>query len=208
MTQETTAPQSNKKGFTAKGGFFLGIGTSVIIAALAVIAFRYDGNAQPLVNSPNAQVVALAAATETIPVAEHVAAMTEPPAQATTAATAVSQPHASASAHTALLSGSIELDQSIASSVSGAVTVFVIARDGNGKGHPIFAKRLEVASFPTKFSLGPEDSMMGQAPPDHVSLEARIDLDRDAMTREAGVPAAKIESVAIASRDVTLTLKR
>lgn len=84
----------------------------------------------------------------------------------------------------------------------------MIASDRNGKGHPILAKRLDVASFPTKFSLGHEDSMMGQPPPDHVSVEARIDLDRDAMTREPGVPATKIESVAIGSRQVTLTLKR
>ena len=50
--------------------------------------------------------------------------------------------------------------------------------------------------------------MMGGAPPDHVSLEARIDLDHDAMTREPGAPAAKIESVVIGTTNATLTLKK
>ena len=82
-----------------------------------------------------------------------------------------------------------------------------IAREKKGKGHPIFAKRLDVASFPTTFTLGPQDSMMGGAPPDNVSVEARIDLDHDAMTKEPGAPSAKIESVSMGSKDLTLTLK-
>ena len=49
---------------------------------------------------------------------------------------------------------------------------------------------------------------MGQAPPDHVALEARIDLDGDAMTREPGAPSAKIDSVLVPSHDVALVLKR
>jgi hypothetical protein len=57
------------------------------------------------------------------------------------------------------------------------------------------------------FSLSAQDSMMGQASPAKVSLEARIDLDGDAMTREPGVPSAKIDSVAIGSSNVSLVLK-
>lgn len=72
----------------------------------------------------------------------------------------------------------------------------------------ILAKRLDVASFPTKFSLGSEDSMMGGTPPDHVSLEARIDLDHDAMTREPGAPSTKIDSVTVGATNVTPTLKK
>jgi hypothetical protein len=181
-----------------------------VIAALVILAFRYDGGTKATVTRPGAPVAAPVAvspaATQTFPLADHVAAVSEGQDQPSAAAAVpTSSPKA---AHSVLLSGTIELDKSIANSVSGVVTVFVIARDHSGKGHPILAKRLDVASFPTKFSLGPEDSMMGQPPPDHVSLEARIDLDHDAMTREPGVPATKIESVAIGSRNVTLTLKR
>ena len=200
MSNEQNGPR-----FSARGGFFLGIGITAVIAAIVIMALRYDGGSKVTATPPGSPVAASSAATQTFPLAEHVAAMSQGHDQ-TAAAAAVSP--SSSPAQSALLSGTIELDKSIANSISGAVTVFVIARDRNGKGHPILVKRLDVASFPTKFALGPGDSMSGQAPPDHVSLEARIDLDRDAMTREPGAPATKIESVAIGSRNVTLTLKR
>ena len=115
------------------------------------------------------------------------------------AAPAVDQP--------SVISGTIALDKSVAASVSGKVIVFVIARDGSGKGHPVFAKRLDVTSFPVAFSLSARDSMMAQPPPDHVSLEARIDRDGDAITRDANAPAATLDSVAMGSHDIKLTLR-
>jgi len=198
--------EQNTPRFSARGGFFLGVGTAAVIGALAVAAVRYDGSAKATVTPPVEKVAVAPAATETFALAEHVAAMSAAQNQPTTAAAVT--PPSSKAAHSVLLSGTIALDKSIANSVSGVVTVFVIARDNKGKGHPILAKRLDVASFPAKFSLGPEDSMMGGAPPDHVSLEARIDLDHDAMTREPGAPETKIESVAIGSSNVTLTLTK
>jgi hypothetical protein len=188
--------------FSARAGFFLGIATAAVIGALAYAAVRYDGNSKAAVTAPAAPVTAAAANTETFPLAEHVAAMN--PSQEAAATPAVVSPKAPA---TTLLSGTIALDPSAVSSVTGPVTVFVIARDKKGKGHPIFAKRLDVASFPTTFTLGPQDSMMGGAPPDNVSVEARIDFDHDAMTKEPGAPQAKIESVSMGSKDLTLTLK-
>jgi hypothetical protein len=187
--------------FSARTGFFLGVATAAIIGALAFAAVRYDRNSKAPIPAP----VAAAATTETFPLAEHVAMNgTTQEAAATPSAPALVSPKAPA---TTLLSGTIELDPAAASSVTGTVTVFVIARDKKGKGHPIFAKRLDVASFPAKFTLGPQDSMMSGAPPDTVSVEARIDFDHDAMTKEPGAPSAKIESVAMGSKDLTLTLK-
>jgi hypothetical protein len=186
----------------ARNGFFVGIGTAAIIGALAVLAVRYDGTAKAVPPSPTVA-AAVPAAPETFPIAEHIAKMNADTAPAsTTNATVPPSPQS------VLLSGTIALDQSLAGSVSGTVTVFVIARDKSGKGHPVLAKRLDVASFPTRFALSAGDSMMGGSPPDDVSLEARIDLDRDAMTKEPGAPAAKIESVAIGSHELMLTLKR
>jgi hypothetical protein len=107
------------------------------------------------------------------------------------------------------ISGTIELDPSAARSVALPTIVFVIAR-GEGlrlHGHPLLAKRLDVRSFPVDFTLGSEDSMMGQAPPNRVSLEARVDRDGDATTREPGAPAALIESVTLGTEDVKLVLK-
>jgi len=187
--------------FSGRSGFFLGVATAAIIGALAFAAVRYDGNSKTTVNP---QVVpAAAATTETFPLAEHVAAMsaTQDPSPM------VSTPSSPKTTQSVLLSGTIELDPSATSSVSGTVTVFVIARDKKGKGHPILAKRIDVTTFPVAFTLGPQDSMMGGAPPTNVSLEARIDLDHDAMTKEPGAPSAKIESVDMGSKDVTLTLK-
>lgn len=108
------------------------------------------------------------------------------------------------------ISGTIELDPSVAAKVALPTIVFVIAR-GEGlrlHGHPLLAKRLDVRSFPVDFTLGSEDSMMGQAPPNRVSLEARVDRDGDATTREPGAPAALLESVRLGTEDVKLVLKR
>ena len=60
--------------------------------------------------------------------------------------------------------------------------VFVMAR-GPAGGPPVAVKRLQVASFPVTFELGPGDSMMGQPLPDSFRLEARLDADGDAMTK-------------------------
>jgi hypothetical protein len=195
MTNEQKASRTS-----ARNGFLLGIGTAAIIGALAIAAVRYDGTAKA-VPQPT-EPVAAAAATNTFPLAEHVAAMSE-----TADPAATPMPPSSKAPQTVMLSGTIALDPTVADKVSGPVTLFVIARDRAGKGHPILAKRLDVSTFPAKFTLGPGDSMMGGTPPNTVSLEARIDLDRDAMTKEPGAPAAKIETVTMGTTDVVLNLK-
>jgi hypothetical protein len=196
--------EQNTSRTSARNGFLLGIGTAAIIGALAIAAVRYDGTAKA-VPPPAEPVATSSAVTETFPVAEHVAAMSG--TTETSAAAATQMPPSSKAPQAVMLSGTIALDPSAAGKVTGPVTVFVIARDKTGKGHPILAKRLDVTSFPTTFSLGPGDSMMGGTPPNTVSLEARIDLDRDAMTKEPNAPAAKLETVTLGSSDVVLTLK-
>ena len=203
MSQEQNGPR-----FSPRSGFFLGIGTTVVVAALVVLALRYYGVSTATATPAGAPEAAASAATQTFALADHVAAMSQTQEQNNVPHPAAVAAPSSSNAHSVLLAGTIDLDPAIADSVSGPVTVFVIARDKSDKGHPLLAKRIDVASFPAKFSLGPEDSMVGQAPPGHVSLEARIDLDRDATTREPGAPSTRLESVAIGSRKVALTLKR
>jgi len=193
--------------FSTKSAFALGAGSALVVAALAVYAVRHDGRAEAAVAPAPAQVEASTTAALPPPIeADSTTASAEPkviPGH-------VMPPVAPAASSASVLSGTISLDDSAAKSVSGKVIVFVIARSGAGptsKGHPVFAKRLDVTSFPVNFSLSAQDSMMGQAPPDHVTLEARIDLDGDAMTHEASAPSAKNESVAIPSHDVALVLK-
>lgn len=196
--------EQNTSRTSARNGFLLGIGSAAIIGALAIVAVRYDGTAKA-VPPPAEPVAAAAAVTDTFPLAEHVAAMSG--TTETSAAATTQMPPSSKAPQSVMLSGTIALAPSAAGSVNGPVTVFVIARDKTGKGHPILAKRLDVTSFPAKFTLGPGDSMMGGTPPNTVSLEARIDLDRDAMTKEPNAPSVKIETVSMGAADVVLTLK-
>lgn len=109
----------------------------------------------------------------------------------------------------ALLAGTLELEPSAAAHVALPAVVFVIARAEGvvTHGHPLLAKRIDVKAFPASFTLSAEDSMMGQPPPNRVSLEARIDRDGDATTREPGAPIASIESIAIGTTTVKLVLK-
>lgn len=106
-----------------------------------------------------------------------------------------------------LLSGTIALDPAVTQSPGAAVTVFIIARSGPGKGKPVLARRIDAQSFPLTFALTGADSMMAGDKPQQVSLEARIDLDGDAMTREPGSPTARLTSVALGSNQIALTLK-
>ncbi len=68
---------------------------------------------------------------------------------------------------------------------SGAV-LFVIARAGE-VGPPTAVLRLPAPSFPFEFRLGPEDRMIAAMPwGGPFQLTARIDLDGNATTRDAG----------------------
>jgi hypothetical protein len=192
---------------SAKSAFAFGVGSALAVGAIVFFVLHHDGRAAAATVAPHparaeASIPAMPApsdptvtATEPKPIPGHAMHPVSPAVPADSPS---------------LISGTISLDPSAAHSVTGKAIVFIIARSGSagGKGvHPVFAKRLDVTSFPIAFSLSAQDSMMGQAPPAKVSLEARIDLDGDAMTREPGVPSAKIDSVAIGSSNVSLVLK-
>lgn len=69
-------------------------------------------------------------------------------------------------------------------------TLFVYARSAEG-APPAAARRVEVRSFPVEIVLGPEHTMMGQPFPEEAIIEARLDEDGDAMTRNPDDPAAR-----------------
>lgn len=106
-----------------------------------------------------------------------------------------------------LLAGTITLDSSVSQAPGATVTVFVIARAGDAKGPAVMAKRFEVEKFPLEFSLSSADSMMAGKSPEVFSLEARIDLDGDAMTREPASPTATANGVTVGSTNLALTLR-
>ena len=91
--------------------------------------------------------------------------------------------------------------------VKTPVTIFVMARDGNAKGHPFLAKRIDAQSFPVKFALTSHDLMAGGEPPAQLQLEARVDRDGDVITKEKDAPKAVLAGVAVGSSDVVLKLQ-
>jgi len=85
--------------------------------------------------------------------------------------------------------------------------IFVVARAaGVTAGPPIAAKRLQLDSLPYTFELGAADSMMGQALPETVRLDARLDSDGNAATRDPSDPVASQDGVKLGS-SVRITLK-
>lgn len=83
--------------------------------------------------------------------------------------------------------------------------IYVIARPaGVTAGPPAAVKRLPLSTFPLTFDVSAADSMMGQPLPPKMRLEARIDADGDAATRDPKDPAAVVDNVAMGS-SVTLT---
>lgn len=82
------------------------------------------------------------------------------------------------------LTGTIALAPG-AEAPSGA-TLFVIARTGEA-GPPTAVLRIPAPRFPLEFQLGPENRMIAAMPWEGpFQLSARIDLDGNAMTRDAG----------------------
>ncbi|MEK6372761.1 MAG: tetratricopeptide repeat protein [Acidobacteriota bacterium] len=83
--------------------------------------------------------------------------------------------------------------------------IFVIARAaGVTAGPPAAVKRLPLSAFPLTVELSSADSMMGQPLPSKVRLEARIDSDGNAMTKDPKDPVAVADNVTVGS-SATLT---
>lgn len=105
------------------------------------------------------------------------------------------------------ISGRLELPAELASKYGKGTLVFIFARNaGAAGGPPAAVKRLTVDAFPLEFTLGEGDTMMGLPFPDRVDLEARIDADGNAMTRDPSEPAAKLVGVDAGTKGVVLRL--
>jgi cytochrome c-type biogenesis protein CcmH len=94
-----------------------------------------------------------------------------------------------------------------ASHISPNAVLFVFARAaGVTSGPPAAVKRLPASGFPLQLDLSAADSMMGQPLPPSMRIEARIDSDGVATTKDASDVSANADNVA-AGANVTLTLK-
>ena len=69
-----------------------------------------------------------------------------------------------------------------------------------GGGAPVAVSRLVASGFPLRFEVA-------GALPDSVDIEARIDSDGDAMTRDPSEPVAEGRGLAAGSEDVRLVLR-
>jgi tetratricopeptide (TPR) repeat protein len=84
--------------------------------------------------------------------------------------------------------------------------LFVYAREaGQTAGPPAAVKRVEVASFPMTVELTASDSMLGTPLPAKMRIEARLDADGNAMTKDPSDPTDAKDGVALGD-SVTLTL--
>jgi hypothetical protein len=100
----------------------------------------------------------------------------------------------------------LQLASGVASPANGVI--YVIARAaGETAGPPAAVKRLPLGAFPMTFDLSSADSMMGQPLPDKMRIDARIDGDGNAMTRDPADPQAAQDGVT-AGAAVTLVLRK
>jgi len=107
------------------------------------------------------------------------------------------------------LAGVVDVDPLLAAEVAPGAIVFITVREaGFGAGPPMAVKRLVATSFPLRFEITTADSMTGEAIPDDLLLEARIDPDGDPMTRSPTDPRARLDDVKAGSGDVRLVLRR
>jgi tetratricopeptide (TPR) repeat protein len=118
----------------------------------------------------------------------------------------IDHPPAGAAASGPRVSGQIDLDPARGAAPAGAI-VFVTARAaGQTEGPPVAVKRLP-AAFPLQFTLGSEDSMMGQELPPQLRVEARLDSDGDPLTRPPSDPSARLDGVRLGQDGLRLHLR-
>jgi cytochrome c-type biogenesis protein CcmH len=129
-----------------------------------------------------------------------------------TAAAGAEDPHPPvapppAGAPAAGIAGTVELAEGVAA-VPGAIVFITVRPAGVTSGPPVAAKRLPAASFPLAFDVGPGDSMMGQALPDRLRVDARVDRDGDPLTRDPADPVAAADDVRRGAAGLRLILRK
>jgi tetratricopeptide (TPR) repeat protein len=101
----------------------------------------------------------------------------------------------------------LDIEAAARARITPTAVLYIIARPaGVSGGPPSAVKRLPPGPFPMSVELSAADSMMGQALPDKLHIEARIDFDGNAMTREPGDPVASQDNVSASAGSVSLKL--
>ena len=102
----------------------------------------------------------------------------------------------------------LDLDPAAKSRIGPNSVLFVYARSaGVSGGPPSAVKRLPPGPFPMTVQISAADSMMGEALPNPMRIEARVDSDGNAMTHDASDPKASIDGVSPGAKIVKLVLQ-
>jgi tetratricopeptide (TPR) repeat protein len=102
----------------------------------------------------------------------------------------------------------LDLDAAARSRIGPSSVLFVYARAaGVSSGPPAAVKRLPPGPFPMNVQISASDSMMGQALPNPMRIEARVDSDGNAMTHDANDPTAAVDGVSAGGKVINLVLK-
>lgn len=116
-------------------------------------------------------------------------------------------PVASPGAGGAEIRGTLRLAEGARVPAGAVVFVLVRAADATG-GPPLAVQRRPAGAFPAAFAIGPRDAMTATAPfPDAVRVEARVDADGVATTREPGDLSATSDPVAPGATGLELVLR-
>jgi cytochrome c-type biogenesis protein CcmH len=102
--------------------------------------------------------------------------------------------------------GTVELAPGV-KALRGATVFITVRAAGAAGGPPVAARRLSADTFPLPFTVGPGDSMMGQALPDLLRVEARVDGDGDPMTRDPADPSGAADDVRLGATGLRLVLR-
>jgi cytochrome c-type biogenesis protein CcmH len=105
------------------------------------------------------------------------------------------------------IAGTIELPPGV-TAAPGALVFVTLRGAGVTSGPPVAVKRLPVGAFPLAFTIGSADSMMGQALPDKVRVDARVDADGDPLSRDPSDPSASADGVALGTTGLRLILRK
>lgn len=118
-------------------------------------------------------------------------------------------PRGGQSSGASTIAGTIDIDPALRSGVAPGAILFIAVREaGMDKGPPAAVKRLVVDAFPVAFSLTSADSMAGEGLPESMRVDARVDSDGNAATRDPNDPHAFADNVGPGRADLRLTLKR
>jgi hypothetical protein len=86
-----------------------------------------------------------------------------------------------------VVSGTIQVSDKLKAKVAEGDAIYVVARSADQPGPPLAVKKLIAGKFPLAFELDGRDAMMaGTKMAGKITINARVDKDGDAMTKNPG----------------------